>query len=70
MTTRLWFSGSGGFGPAGNKWATAEAIDEINNRISQVVDDSVRFADESPYPDPQELYRDVYLGEYPYITEG
>ncbi len=44
-------------------------MDKISNRIIEVVEESVRFAEESPYPDPSELYDDVYVGEYPYIME-
>lgn len=51
-----------------NKWATVEEIETINKRINDIVEDSVAFAEESPYPEPEELYRDVYVGDYPYIT--
>lgn len=51
-----------------NKWATEEEIETINKRINDIVEDSVVFAEESPYPEPEELYRDVYVGDYPYIT--
>jgi len=35
-----------------------------------VVEDSVRFAEESPFPEPSELYTDVYVQkDYPYIME-
>lgn len=44
-------------------------LDEISARIKEVVEASVIFAEESPYPDPSELYEDVYVGEYPYIME-
>jgi len=53
-----------------NKMSTAEEIEKINERINEVVEDSVRFAEESPYPDPGELFKDVYTqGDYPYITD-
>lgn len=44
-------------------------LDEISAKIKEVVEASVVFAEESPYPDPSELYEDVYVGEYPYIME-
>lgn len=45
-------------------------IEVINKRVNDIVDDSVKFAEESPYPDPSELYKDVYMQEdYPYIIE-
>lgn len=51
-----------------NKWVTEEEVGAINKRINDIVEDSVIFAEESPYPEPEELYRDVYVGDYPYIT--
>ena len=52
------------------KMATEEEIEKINERINDIVEDSVKFAEESPYPDPSELFKDVYMEEnYPYITE-
>jgi pyruvate dehydrogenase E1 component alpha subunit len=53
-----------------NKMSTEEEIEKINERINEVVEDSVRFAEESPYPDVSELFKDVYTqGDYPYITD-
>ncbi|MFM8758066.1 MAG: thiamine pyrophosphate-dependent enzyme, partial [Methylophilaceae bacterium] len=50
--------------------ATEEEIEKINEEIHLEVEDSVTFAEESPYPDPSELFKDVYVQEdYPYITE-
>ena len=35
-----------------------------------MVEDSVKFAEDSPYPPAEELYKDVYVQEdYPYIIE-
>jgi pyruvate dehydrogenase E1 component alpha subunit len=54
-----------------NKFATEEEIGIINNRIRDIVEDSVKFAEESPYPDPSELFIDVYVEpDYPYIIEN
>jgi pyruvate dehydrogenase E1 component alpha subunit len=50
--------------------ATEEEIEKINEEIHLEVEDSVTFAEESPYPDPSELFKDVYVqDDYPYITE-
>jgi len=52
------------------KFASQQEIDSINDEIKKVVEDAVQFAEESAYPDPSELYKDVYVQEdYPYITE-
>ena len=37
-----------------------KALDEIDHKVREEVEDSLRFADESPFPDPSELYTDVY----------
>ena len=53
-----------------NKWATEEQIEGINEKVRNEVEESVRFAEESPYPDDNELYKDIYVDEnYPFITD-
>ena len=45
-------------------------IEAINERVKAEVDESVKFADESPFPDDDELYKDVYAQQdYPFITD-
>ncbi|MBI5492180.1 MAG: thiamine pyrophosphate-dependent dehydrogenase E1 component subunit alpha [Deltaproteobacteria bacterium] len=41
---------------------TASELDEIGASIKQELDAAVRFAKESPYPDEDELLKDVYSG--------
>ena len=53
-----------------NKWLTEKRIEEINDWVKKDVTESVKFAEDSPYPDAEELYEDVYLQkDYPYIKE-
>ncbi|WP_420388322.1 pyruvate dehydrogenase (acetyl-transferring) E1 component subunit alpha [Roseivirga sp.] len=53
-----------------NKWATEEDLKGIDKKIKAEVEECVKFAEESPYPDPSEAYKDVYVQEdYPFITE-
>lgn len=53
-----------------NEWATEEELDEIDNKAKQVVAEAVKFAEESPFPDPSELYTDIYVEkDYPYIMD-
>jgi len=42
------------------KIADQKTLDEIDRKVREEVEDSLRFADESPLPDPKELYTDVY----------
>ncbi|MFY0643561.1 MAG: pyruvate dehydrogenase (acetyl-transferring) E1 component subunit alpha [Bacteroidia bacterium] len=51
------------------KWMTAKAVEKLEEEIETEVLESVEFADNSPYPDPSEIYTDVYVGDYPFITE-
>lgn len=53
-----------------NKWMTDKEIEDINSWVKNEIDESVKFAEESPDPDPSELYKDIYMQEdYPYIVE-
>ncbi|HTO14273.1 MAG TPA: pyruvate dehydrogenase (acetyl-transferring) E1 component subunit alpha [Edaphocola sp.] len=50
--------------------ATEEEITAINNKVKKEVDECVKFAEESPWPDDSELYKDIYVQEdYPFITD-
>ena len=50
--------------------ATQEAIDQINQRVDQMVAASVQFAEESPWPDYSEVLKDIYIDPaYPFITD-
>jgi pyruvate dehydrogenase E1 component subunit alpha len=40
-----------------------EEIQKIDEEITATVEAAVKFADESPEPDPKDLYRDVYADE-------
>lgn len=47
-----------------------QEIEAINEKVKQIVDESVQFAEDSPLPDDDELLKDVYRQEdYPYITD-
>jgi len=53
-----------------NKWMTAKEIEEVEAWVKKEVDESVEFAENSPYPEAKELYEDVYKEDnYPYIIE-
>jgi pyruvate dehydrogenase E1 component alpha subunit len=53
-----------------NNYASAEDLAAIDNRIGVLVDESVKFAEESPWPDDSELLKDVYVDQnYPFIVD-
>ena len=47
--------------------ATEEELDAIHQRVDAVVEDSVKFAEESPWPDDSEVLKDVYAVDEPYL---
>lgn len=53
-------------GYADEKW-----FEEIEAKIKGQVDEAIKFAEESPWPDASELYTDVYVQQdYPFIREN
>ena len=50
------------------KYATEDDIKVIDKRVKALVAECEKFADESPYPEKQQLYDMVYEQEdYPFI---
>jgi len=53
-----------------NKYADDAWFAEVEAEVKKVVDDSVKFAEESPYPSVDELYKDIYVQEdYPFVMD-
>jgi pyruvate dehydrogenase E1 component alpha subunit len=53
-----------------NNFATAEELAAIDAKINAIVEESVRFAEESPWPDDSEVLKDVYIDQnYPFIVD-
>ncbi|OLY94826.1 pyruvate dehydrogenase E1 component alpha subunit [Cnuella takakiae] len=53
-----------------NKFATPEELAVINKRVEDAVVESVRFAEESPWPSDDEVLKDVYIDQdYPFIVD-
>jgi pyruvate dehydrogenase E1 component alpha subunit len=53
-----------------NKWIDEAGIEAVEARVKALVDESVQFAEESPYPEADELYKDVYAEpNYPFIMD-
>ena len=52
------------------KYADDAWLEAVEADVKKVIDEAVKFAEDSPYPDPEELYRDVYAqADYPFITD-
>ena len=53
-----------------NQMATEDELTIIDERIKGEVQEAVDFAETSPYPTPDELFKDVYVqADYPYIRD-
>jgi pyruvate dehydrogenase E1 component alpha subunit len=47
-----------------------QEIEIINDRVKAEIDEAVKFADESPFPDDSQMYKDIYAEEdYPFIMD-
>jgi pyruvate dehydrogenase E1 component alpha subunit len=53
-----------------NNILTQAEVDAIEEKVKNIVNECVEFAENSPYPDAEEVYNDVYMDKnYPYIIE-
>ena len=53
-----------------NNFATEADLQEIDEKINGIVEASVKFAEESPWPDDSEVLKDVYIDQnYPFIVD-
>jgi pyruvate dehydrogenase E1 component alpha subunit len=52
------------------EYASEEEIESINAKVKAIVEESVEFAENSPWPDVSEVYKDIYTQEdYPFIMD-
>jgi len=53
-----------------NEFATQAELDAIDAKINAIVEESVKFAEESPWPNDDELLKDVYVdANYQFIVD-
>ncbi len=53
-----------------NNFATEATLQEIDEKIKGIVEASVKFAEDSPWPDDSEVLKDVYIDQnYPFIVD-
>lgn len=54
-----------------NKFIDDAGLAEILDRVKATVEESVKFAEDSPSPEASELYTDIYVeNDYPYIMDN
>ena len=52
------------------KFATEKELEVIENKVHLQVDESVKFAEDSSYPDAKEALTDIYVqSDYPFILD-
>ncbi|MFA6261950.1 MAG: pyruvate dehydrogenase (acetyl-transferring) E1 component subunit alpha [Bacteroidia bacterium] len=53
-----------------NKFAAETWFDEAESKIEAIIAEAVDFAEKSPYPEPKDLFKDIYVqADYPFITD-
>jgi len=53
-----------------NKILSDEELDAINKKVKKQVEDAVKFAEESDWPNGEDAFKDVYMQEdYPFVME-
>ena len=53
-----------------NNWIDEKGIEKMEEKIKAIVEECVQFAEQSPFPATDELYKDVYVQtDYPFIKE-
>lgn len=52
-----------------NKYATEKELDEIDKKVKDAVKEAVDFSEESDWPSVDEVYKDVYAEDYPFIVD-
>lgn len=53
-----------------NGWIDDKGIEDMEAKVEAIVNESVKFAEESDFPAVEELYKDVYMqADYPYIMD-
>ena len=53
-----------------SKMASEEELTAIDERVNDMVNESVKFAEESPWPDDSEVLKDIYVDKnYPFIVD-
>ncbi len=53
-----------------HKYATDAELEKINLEVKEAVEETVKFSEESPFPEAKDLYENVYTqADYPFIVD-
>ena len=51
------------------KYATDKELDKFHAKVKKQIEDAIKFAEESPLPEPEAMYEDIYAEPYPFIRD-
>ena len=52
------------------KYASEKQLEKIHEDVKQEILDAIQFAEESPFPEPEAMYEDIYAEpDYPFIKD-
>ncbi|MGE0561726.1 MAG: pyruvate dehydrogenase (acetyl-transferring) E1 component subunit alpha [Flavobacteriales bacterium] len=53
-----------------NKYATEKQLEAIQDKIKKQIEDAIKFAEDSPLPEPDDMYNEIYAEpNYPFIKD-
>ena len=52
-----------------NKFATEKELEKIHENVKNQILDAIKFAEDSPFPESEAMYEDIYAEEYPFIKD-
>jgi pyruvate dehydrogenase E1 component alpha subunit len=52
-----------------HKLMTNEELDAVDEKVKAEVQDAVDFSEASPWPTVDEVYKDIYVGDYPFVMD-
>jgi len=52
-----------------NKFATDKQLEKIHDKVKKQIADAIQFAEDSPFPEPEAMYEDIYAEDYPFIKD-
>lgn len=53
-----------------NKYATDKQLEKIHDKVKKQIVDAIQFAEDSPFPEPEAMYEEIYSEpDYPFIKD-
>ncbi|PJA07384.1 MAG: pyruvate dehydrogenase (acetyl-transferring) E1 component subunit alpha [Flavobacteriales bacterium CG_4_10_14_0_2_um_filter_32_8] len=52
-----------------NKHASEEELEIIHQKVKNKIEKAIKFAEDSPFPEPEAMYEDIYAEPYPFIRD-